>query len=249
MKVSIITATYNSSATIKDTIKSLESQTYQDIEYIIVDGASSDNTLDIVREHCSRVTHIISEPDKGIYDALNKGIGVATGDVIGFLHSDDVFAYPLVVEDIVRTFESSKSDAVYADLEYVSKDNINKVVRLWKSGEYERNMLTNGWMPPHPTFYMKREHYEKNGCFNLGFNIAADYDSLLRYLWSNRVSMSYLPKVTIKMRVGGASNRSIKNILQKTKEDIAALQGNGLSWPKAILLKNISKIPQFIKKI
>ncbi|GAM69549.1 colanic acid biosynthesis glycosyl transferase wcaE [Vibrio sp. JCM 19236] len=161
MKVSIITATYNSSATIKDTIKSLESQTYQDIEYIIVDGASSDNTLDIVREHCSRVTHIISEPDKGIYDALNKGIGVATGDVIGFLHSDDVFAYPLVVEDIVRTFESSKSDAVYADLEYVSKDNINKVVRLWKSGEYERNMLTNGWMPPHPTFYMKREHYEK----------------------------------------------------------------------------------------
>ncbi len=224
MRVSIITATYNSSETIVDTLKSLEQQSYPDIEYIIIDGASKDNTLEVVRQNCTRVSKIISEPDKGIYDALNKGIQAATGDVIGFLHSDDLFAYPDAVADIVATLEKNQSQAAYADLAYVSKDDTDKMVRLWTSGDYQRNKMLSGWMPPHPTFYMKRELYQSLGQFDLGFKIAADYDSLLRYLWSNKVSMSYLPKVLIKMRVGGASNRSLGNIYKKTCEDIQALK-------------------------
>ncbi len=248
MKVSIITATYNSANTITDTLRSLEAQTYHDIEYIIIDGASKDNTLDVINRHCTRVTTIISEPDKGIYDALNKGINAATGKIVGFLHSDDLFAYPDAVKDIVNTIIKNDTDAVYADLQYVNKENIDSVVRYWKSGEYNINKLNKGWMPPHPTFYMKRSCYERFGLFDLSFKIAADYDSLLRYLFLNKVSMSYLPKVTIKMRVGGASNRDLKNIILKTKEDIRALKNSRVPWLQALAIKNISKIPQFFKR-
>jgi len=247
MKVSIITATYNSAATINDTLESLNNQSYDNIEYIIIDGASSDNTLEVIKQKCPHVTTIISEPDKGIYDALNKGIKAATGDVIGYLHSDDLFAYPDAVKDIVVTFAKHNTDAVYADLQYVNKDNTDTVVRLWKSGEYHREKLTKGWMPPHPTFYMKRACYNQFGLFDLSFKIAADYDSILRYLWKNNLSMSYLPKVTIKMRVGGASNRDLRNIILKTKEDIRALKNNRIPWFKAVVIKNVSKIPQFFK--
>ena len=248
MKVSIITATYNSSSTIIDTLNSLEQQTYYDIEYIIIDGASKDNTLDVINNNCTRVATVISEPDKGIYDALNKGINAATGDIVGFLHSDDLFAYPDAVKDIVNTITKNNTDAVYADLQYVNKDNIDSVVRFWKSGEYNVHKLNKGWMPPHPTFYMKRSCYERFGLFDLSFKIAADYDSLLRYLYLNKISMSYLPKVTIKMRVGGASNRDLKNIILKTKEDIRALKNSRVPWIQALAIKNISKIPQFFKR-
>lgn len=248
MKVSVITACYNSSQTVIDTLESLNQQTYEDIEYIIIDGASSDATLKVVQENCSRIAKIISEPDKGIYDALNKGIKAATGDIIGFLHSDDLFAYPDAIRDLVKTLEAEGTDSVYADLEYVSKEDTSKVVRKWKSGSCSKAKLLSGWMPPHPTFFMKRDQYQKLGLFNLKFNIAADYDSILRYLWSNEVSTSYLPKVVTKMRVGGASNRSLKNIVEKTKEDIEALKANGIFWPRAILMKNVSKIPQFFTR-
>ena len=248
MKVSIITATYNSSKTIVDTLHSLESQSYKNIEYIIVDGASKDNTLEVIEHNCSRVSRIISEPDKGIYDALNKGIKAATGDIVGFLHSDDLFAYPEAVEDIVATFKKNKTQAVYGDLEYVSKDDTSSIVRFWKSGDFSYGKLRNGWMPPHPTFYMKRDCYNSFGLFDLDFKIAADYDSLLRYLWTNNVSLSYLPSVIIKMRVGGTSNRSLKNIYLKMKEDIKALKNNRISWPQAVLIKNASKIPQFFRR-
>ncbi|MCD9477850.1 glycosyltransferase family 2 protein [Photobacterium phosphoreum] len=248
MKVSIITATYNSSKTIIDTLKSLEEQTYSNIEYIIIDGASKDNTLDVIKNNCSRVSTIISEPDNGIYDALNKGINTATGDIVGFLHSDDLFAYPEAIEDIVKSMSEHNTDAVYADLQYVDKDNINSIVRYWRSGEYNINKVKDGWMPPHPTFYMKRECYQQFGLFDLKFKISADYDSLLRYLYLNNISMSYLPKVTIKMRVGGASNRDIKNIILKTTEDITALKNSQIPWFQALANKNLSKIPQFIRK-
>lgn len=248
MKVSIITATYNSEKTIRDTLKSLEEQSYDNIEYIIIDGASTDKTLTIIDDVSTRVSIIVSEPDDGIYHALNKGLNMATGDVVGFLHSDDIFAYSNAVSDLVQTMTLENSDAVYADLEYVSQDNPEHVVRLWTSGEYSKNKLTRGWMPPHPTFFMKREYYQLCGFFNLDLKIAADYDSLLRYLWTNNVSLSYLPKVTTKMRVGGASNRSLTNIIRKTKEDIIALRNNNISWPQALIIKNISKIPQFFRK-
>ncbi|MGZ8069455.1 glycosyltransferase family 2 protein [Aeromonas salmonicida] len=248
MKVSIITATYNSAATIHDTLSSLENQTYPNIEYIIVDGASKDNTLEVIKNHCTRVSQIISEPDHGIYDALNKGIAAATGDIIGFLHSDDLFAYPEAVQDMVDIFQSGDHDAVYADLEYVQQDNINRMVRLWQSGTYNKKKLKYGWMPAHPTFYMRRSCYIKFNDFDLTYKISADYDSILRYLWQGDVNAGYLPKVLIKMRVGGISNRSLANILCKTREDIQAMRNNGLFWPLTIALKNLSKIPQFLVK-
>lgn len=248
MKVSVITATYNSALTISETLKSLEQQTYQDIEYIVIDGASTDNTLTIVRNESTRVIKIISEPDSGIYDALNKGILAATGDVVGFLHSDDVFASVDSVQQIVDAFVQDNKDAVYGDLQYVSAIDSSKVIRLWKSGQYSRNKLKRGWMPPHPTFYMKRECYERLGIFDLRYRIAGDYDSLLRYLWGGNVSMSYCEHVLIKMRVGGASNRSFKNIWLKSCEDNRALKNSGLAVLPALFWKNFSKIPQFIFK-
>ncbi|HEY2451577.1 MAG TPA: glycosyltransferase family 2 protein [Scandinavium sp.] len=247
MKVSIITATYNSAKTLADTLKSLESQSYDDIEYIIVDGASTDNTLTIIKDNCSRVSKVVSEPDKGIYDALNKGIQMATGDIIGFLHSDDLLAYPQVIEDVVAKFKKEQTDAVYGDLDYVSKDDVTKVVRHWKSGIFKRFKMQLGWMPPHPSFYMKRELYLKWGCFNLKYRISADYDSIVRYLWIHNASVSYLPKVLTCMRVGGISNRSFSNMVKKSKEDVKAMRTNGLLWPVVLVCKNFSKLPQFLK--
>ncbi|MFO6423829.1 glycosyltransferase family 2 protein [Motilimonas sp. KMU-193] len=248
MRVSIITATYNSAMTICDTLRSVEQQAYSDIEYIVVDGASVDGTLELVKRESTRVSKLISEPDLGIYDALNKGILAATGDVVGFLHSDDEFASSESVQQIVDTFLESKKDAVYGDLQYVSATNTDKVIRYWKSGEYSRNKLKYGWMPPHPTFYMKRELYENMGGFDLSYKIAGDYDSLLRYLWSGGVSMSYCEHVLIKMKQGGVSNRSLKNIYLKSCEDIRALKSSGLAVVPALFWKNFSKIPQFIRK-
>ena len=248
MKVSIITATYNSEATILDTIRSLESQTYKNIEYIIIDGLSSDNTIELVSSNKVLFPRIFREPDSGIYDALNKGIDHATGDIIGFLHSDDLFAYPNAIKDIVNKFQETKTDAIYADLEYVSKSNLNETIRYWKSGPFDRSKLKLGWMPPHPTFYVKKSIYQKFGKFDLNFKISADYDSILRYLWLNKINVGYLEKVVIKMRVGGASNGNLTKILHKTKEDIVALKKNGIFWPIALTIKNISKLPQFFIK-
>ncbi|MDE9544012.1 glycosyltransferase family 2 protein [Xenorhabdus bovienii] len=247
MKISIITATYNSEKTLIDTLLSLENQNYKDIEYIIIDGASKDKTLATISQYSTRVTTIISEPDKGIYDALNKGISVATGDIIGFLHSDDLFAYPEAISDIATVFEQKKCNAVYGDLDYVSKDDINNIVRSWKSGTYYPNKMKYGWMPPHPTFYMERKLYEKWGGFNLNFKISADYDSLTRYIIRHNVKLEYLPKVVMKMRIGGVSNRSLKNMILKSKEDIQIMNNNGLFWPISLICKNLSKLPQFLK--
>ncbi|WP_143870061.1 glycosyltransferase family 2 protein [Catenovulum sediminis] len=248
LKVSIITATYNSANTVVDAIKSVNNQTYQNIEHIIIDGASKDNTVEVVKEVGERVGILVSEPDKGIYDALNKGINVATGDVIGFMHSDDIFSDENAVQNIVDAFEKSLADSVYADLDYVQKEDTSKVVRKWVSGDFKFEKLKSGWMPPHPTFYMRREKYQALGGFNLGYKIAADYDSILRYLWKGQVTTHYIPKVLVKMRVGGASNRSLKNIIRKSKEDKLALKTNGLPWLRALTFKNLSKIPQFLKK-
>lgn len=247
MKVSIITATYNSDATLIDTLLSIEKQSYQDIEYIIVDGASTDNTILIINNNSTRVSKLVSEADKGMYDALNKGISMATGDIIGFLHSDDLFAYPDAISEVVETFRENECDAVYGDLEYVSKHDVSHVIRHWRSGSYSKRKVKFGWMPPHPTFYMKRDLYSSLGLFDLSFKISADYDSLVRYIDKNNISLAYIPKVITKMRVGGLSNRSLINIMLKTKEDVQVMKANGLFWPMALLCKNLSKLPQFFK--
>ncbi|MGL9712203.1 glycosyltransferase family 2 protein, partial [Escherichia coli] len=233
MRISIITATYNSEKTLFDTLLSLEKQTHPDIEYIVVDGASKDNTIKLIKSNSTKVSKIICEPDKGIYDALNKGIQAASGDVIGFLHSDDLLAYDDAIADIAKTFESTGCDAIYGDLEYVAQNDTTKRIRLWKSGSFSRFKMKVGWMPPHPSFYMKRECYSHFGSFSLDYRICADYDSLLRYILKQRISIAYLPKVLVKMRVGGISNRSVSSMVKKSMEDIRVMKHNGIIWPKA----------------
>lgn len=248
MKVSIITATYNSAATIADTVRSLENQTHKDIEYIIIDGASKDDTIDIIRENCTRVATLVSEPDKGIYDALNKGITLSTGDIVGFLHSDDMLAYPDAIKDLVATISKDNADCVYADLDYVDKLDARRVIRYWHSGVFDVKKLPRGWMPPHPTFYMKKNLYEKWGGFDLSYKICSDYDSVLRYLKKDEIKVAYLPSVIMKMRVGGASNNSLGNLIKKLKEEVSILKKNNIFWPIAMILKRVSKISQFIFK-
>lgn len=245
MKVSIITATYNSAATIHDTLASLECQTYQDIEYIIVDGASKDNTLEVINKNCTRVSKIISEPDRGIYDALNKGITAATGDIVGFLHSDDLLASPDAVANLVTAFKAGDYNAIYADLDYVDKNDTDKIIRHWVSGKFKSFKLQLGWMPAHPTFYMTKALYENLGVFSLEFPIAADYDSVLRYFNSSELHAVYLPKVLVKMRVGGASNNSVSNTKRKVKEEVTIMRRNGVFYPLALVMKRLTKIHQY----
>jgi glycosyltransferase involved in cell wall biosynthesis len=246
LKISIITVTYNSAATIGQTILSVINQTYPDIEYIIVDGKSTDNTLQIVEKYKGRIAKVISEADKGLYDALNKGIDIASGDVIGILHSDDFYIDNNVIQKYADTFVKNASDAVYSDLYYVDKNNTDKVIRRWKSGENKVHSFINGWMPPHPTFFVKKEIYQKFGKFNLEFKSAADYELMLRFIQKFRISISYLPEYTIKMRMGGKSNVSVQNRINANLEDRKAWEINGLK-PRfyTLYLKPLRKILQF----
>jgi glycosyltransferase len=252
MNISIITATYNSAETIQETIESVLSQNDCDFEYVVVDGQSNDGTLDIIKKNESRFNgrmQWISEPDKGIYDALNKGIRLVTGDIIGFLHSDDVFASPSVINTIQEVFEKTNADVVYGDLIYVDQKNPEKVLRYWRSQPFSSSLLLRGWMPAHPTVFMKKEIYEQHGGFDLSFSISADYDFLLRVFQDNSLRSVYLPQVITKMRVGGTSNKTIRNIVIKSKEDYWALRKNGFSHAGWILaMKNISKLTQFLKR-
>jgi len=247
VKVSIITSCFNSEKTIEDTIQSVLLQTYPNIEYIIIDGKSKDKTLEIVNNHKDKITKVTSEEDNGIYDALNKGINLATGDIIGFLHSDDIFAHSNVIENIVEMFQETETSAVYADLHYVSRENTNKIIRNWKSGEYKYGMFLNGWMPPHPTVYIKKDVYNQFGTFNLDFKTAADYELMLRFFHKHKVKLTYLNEVTIKMRVGGESNATIKNRINANKEDRKAWKINNIK-PRFYTLwfKPLRKIFQYL---
>jgi glycosyltransferase len=249
MKISIITAVFNGKSTIEEAIKSLSGQTYKNVEHIVVDGGSADGTLDVIERYRGKIAKIISEPDRGIYDALNKGIRLASGDAIGILHGDDLYAHDKVLGKVASVFENRNLDSCYGDLEYVSKEDSNKVIRYWKSSTFRPGKFKYGWMPPHPTFFVKREIYEKYGLFNTGFRIAADYELMLRFLEKHRISTHYIPEVFIKMRLGGASNRSLKNMFIKSSEDYKAWKVNNLNGGlHTILLKNFSKIPQFFIK-
>lgn len=249
MKVSLITVSYNSEDTIEETFLSVFSQKGVDLEYIVIDGGSRDRTLAIIEKHRDKIDHFLSEKDNGIYDAMNKGLKMATGDVIGILNSDDVLAGETILGDLVSAFEKSNADGLYGDLVYVGRDDLSKVSRKWVSGNYLDGDFKKGWMPPHPTFYVKKEVYEKYGLFNLNFSSAADYEIMLRFIHKHKISITYLPKVMVKMRQGGKSNASFSNRLKANREDRKAWEVNGLKpGPFTLLFKPLSKLSQFIKK-
>jgi glycosyltransferase involved in cell wall biosynthesis len=248
MKVSIITVVYNNVSTLNDTIHSVLTQTYSDIEYIIIDGGSKDGSVDIIRQYESKIFKWISEPDKGMYDALNKGISFATGDVIGIVHSDDMFDNANIIEEIVGAFKISGCDAVYGDLVYVNKENPTQVIRNWKSQPFTPQLLKKGWMPAHPTFFVLRKWYQEFGGFNISYKVAADYELMVRFLKSGKLKCYYLPKNITRMRVGGKSNKSIKNIIQKSYDDYKTIRLHKIGGIVTLLRKNLSKIPQFFAK-
>jgi glycosyltransferase len=251
MKISVITATFNVADTVAQCLASVAGQSWRDIEHIVIDGASRDGTLDILEAHRQQLAVLVSEPDRGIYDALNKGLARATGDVIGFLHADDLYAGPQVLEQVARLFEDESVGAVYGDLQYVRKDDPSIVVRHWQSSPFNARSLARGWMPPHPTLYLRRDWYQQLGGFDTDYRIAADYDSILRLFSQPGLNPAYLPQVMVKMRLGGASNRSLRNILRKSSEDWRALRRSGVGRGApfgsvgALAWKNLSKLTQF----
>lgn len=249
MKISIITVSFNAESTIEDTIRSVIGQTYTDVEYIIIDGGSTDATLAIIDKYREQISLVVSEPDKGIYDGMNKGIARATGDYIGILNADDVYVDHSVIEEVVDVLSAEKTDTLYADLNYVQQDDLSKVVRVWKSGKFNHSSFLQGWMPPHPTFFVKKDCYNQYGNFNLQLKSAADYELILRMLYKNECSSSYLGRTIINMRVGGVSNSSIRNRIKANMEDRKAWELNNIR-PKwyTLYMKPLSKLIQFLKK-
>lgn len=247
MKVTIITATYNSEKHIDSCLESVSSQDYSNIEHLIIDGESNDDTLKLIRTSATNnpKIKIFSEPDNGIYDALNKGILLSTGNIIGFLHSDDFFNSNNIISRVVQKIESDDLDGLYGDLNYVNRDETMKIIRKWKSVDYKSTLLKKGWMPAHPTLFLKKEVYQKHGLFDLSFSISADYDFMIRVFKDNRLNFGYLNEVFTNMRVGGVSNRSLKSIIIKMKEDYKVIRKNSIGQINTLISKNISKITQF----
>ena len=232
MKISIITVVFNAAPTIADALVSVAAQTYPDIEHIVVDGASKDGTQEVVARHSSHVTKFVSEPDHGIYDAMNKGIGLATGEVVGFINADDFYADDTALTRVAEVFSDPAVDACFADLVYVDKHDPGRIVRYWKSSAYRPGMFEYGWVPPHPTFFVRRSVYERLGGFNLDFPLAADMELMLRFLAVHKIHSVYVPETLIKMRMGGATNQSLANVIQQNREIMAALKLHGFktSW-------------------
>ena len=250
LKVTIITVCYNSEKTIKTTLDSVISQTFKEIEHLIIDGKSTDKTILIVKEH-SHIKKIISEPDKGIYDAMNKGIKFASGDIIGFLNSDDLYVNNEAVSKVVNEFKKDPLlDACYADLVYVNHRNTSKIVRYFKSSKFKKGLFSKGWCPPHPTFFVRRSIYQQYGNFDLNYHLASDVDLMIRFLEIHKIKSCYMANPLVKMRMGGATNKNLKNIIKQNLEILNSFQKNGLSLNKTSFFINkiISRSKQFFKK-
>lgn len=247
MKISIITVCYNSEKTIEDTLRSVANQKNVNVEHVLIDGASTDETVDIIKQHSS-VTTFVSEPDRGIYDAMNKGIALAIGDVVGTLNADDFYMHDHVLEDVAQVFLDPTIEACYGDLVYVRQDNVDQVVRFWKSIDYKSGLFKSGWMPAHPTFFVRKSVYERLGSFNLDYKIAADFELLFRLLEQNKIKTQYVPKVLVKMRLGGTTNKNFSNILKQNNEIITILRKHYVDFSvvKFVVRKLFNRFLQFI---
>ncbi|TAJ05447.1 glycosyltransferase [Marinilabiliaceae bacterium JC017] len=248
MKLSIITVTYNCASTLQATINSVKAQSFKEIEYIIIDGASTDDTLAIIKANTDIISHWISEPDQGIYDAMNKGIKRATGDWIGFLHADDEFASKNTLKTIINAIKTQQPQCLYGDLDYVQTTPPHKTLRHWQSCAFSDSLLHKGWMPPHPTLYLKKDLFDQLAAFNPAYKISADYEFVLRLFSIPGLKTCYLPEVLIKMKLGGASNRSLSNIITKSKEDLRAIKSNRIGSWGTLIMKNTTKLIQFIQR-
>jgi len=245
MKISIITVCYNAEETIEETIQSVLAQDYKSIEYIIIDGFSSDSTMEIVGKYKGQIHRVVSEKDKGIYDAMNKGIALANGEVIGILNADDIYASKTVISKIVSGFKGN-IDACYGDLQYVKKDNLEHIVRDWKSEKFKSGLFQKGWMPPHPTFFLRKECYDNFGVYNTSFSISADYELMLRMIEKHKIKSNYVPTLITKMRMGGESNASLRHRIRANQEDRRAWRINNLkAEPFTLIRKPLSKLNQY----
>lgn len=247
MNISVITVTYNSCSTLRDTIESVLSQSMA-AEHIIVDGGSTDGTLELLQSYSDRLAKVVSEPDEGIYDAMNKGIRLATGEVIGILNADDFYSHPDVLKKVVSVFSEKGVDSAYGDLEYVDPENTEKVVRKWKAGAYHPGDFLLGWMPPHPALFIRKSVYEQYGLYRPDFISSGDYEMMVRLMYKHRISAAYLPEVLVCMRAGGISNKSIWRRLAANREDRRAWKVNGIRAPfYTTILKPLRKVGQFLK--
>jgi len=250
LKISIITVCLNAADTIEETIQSVFAQTYPSVEYIVIDGKSTDGTLEILHKYKHRFAALISEKDGGLYAAINKGVKMATGDVIGILHADDMYATSNILNEMAALVYNTNCDAVYADLEYVRRENPSRIVRYWRSGKYKKDSFRLGWMPPHPTFFVKRKVYEQLGYFNESFTSAGDYEFMLRVIHIHKIKLVYWPHVAVRMRMGGKSNESLANRIKANSEDVEAWEVNGLKAPAFFsFLKPFRKFAQFFPKL
>ena len=248
MKISIITVTYNAQKYLQDCIDSVNKQGYDDIEHIIIDGKSSDNTLSIIQANSHTISKWTSEEDNGMYHAINKGLALATGDIVGILNSDDILASDQVISKIAEAFTNDNIDALYGDLQYVTAYNTERVVRKWIGKPFNKKLFKQGWMPAHPTFYMKRELVKEYGGYENHFKTAADYEFMARYLYKNNVNAYYLPNLIVKMRCGGQSNKSWYARIRANRRDYLAMKKNGIPLPLVVsILKPLSKLHQFAK--
>lgn len=249
LKISIITAVHNRKDVIAQAILSVQAQNYPLIEHVIIDGASTDGTLSVIKKIIKGGTILISESDNGVYDALNKGILKSSGSIIGILHSDDFFADKFVISDVVKKFENSSVDIVHGDLDYVSQANSSKIIRHWVAGEFSKTKLSWGWMPPHPSVFIRRSVIDDHGAYDTSYKISGDYEAMLRYFSQGNIQPAYLPRVLVKMRVGGESNRSLSQILIKMREDYHALRRNKIGGIGALLWKSASKAHQIFHSL
>jgi glycosyltransferase involved in cell wall biosynthesis len=246
---SIITVVRNRADTIADTIASVAAQRHPAVAHLVIDGASTDGTLEVIGPYRDRLAQVVSEPDRGIYDAMNKGLRAAAGDVIGFLNADDVYADDRVLGDVAALFEDTDVEAVYGDLVYVSADDPSKVVRFWKSRDYRPGLFRTGWMPAHPTFFARRSVYERYGGFDLSYRLQSDFDLTMRLLEVHRIRSRYLPRVLTRMRIGGATNNSVRNVIRGNLEAYRACRKNAPGvTPFFLVRKVLSRVPQYFAR-